>query len=87
MFSDIVNNAQNLQMGQNATATVHSVTISGTTASVVYDISIGGPFGLNGQKGTAVYQDGVWKVGDSSFCGLITLEHGGQKQGACKSVG
>src|SRR5205807_1143715 len=25
---------------------------------------------LSGQKGVAVYQDGTWKVGDASLCGL-----------------
>lgn len=86
-FSAIVKDPQYQQLSQAATATVHSVTINGTTATVVYDVGIGGGFGLNGQKGTAVYQDGVWKIGDASFCALITLEHSGQKQGACQSVG
>ncbi|HLK00636.1 MAG TPA: hypothetical protein VKU39_12105 [Streptosporangiaceae bacterium] len=87
-FAAIVNDPQYQQLSQAATATVHSVTINGTTATVTYDVGIGGSgLGLNGQKGTAVYENGVWKVGDASFCGLITLEHGGQKQGACQSVG
>jgi hypothetical protein len=84
-FAGIVNDPANLQMGQSASATVHNVTISGTTAAVTYDVGISG-FGLTDQHGTAIYQDGIWKVGDASFCGLITLEHVGHKQGACQSV-
>ena len=87
-FAAIVNDPQYQQLSQAATATVHEVTINGTTATVTYDVGIGGSgLGLTGQKGTAVYQDGRWKIGDASFCALITLEHGGQKQGACQSVG
>ena len=38
---------------------------SATKATVTYDItSSGGTALLSGQKGTAVYQDGTWKVGD-----------------------
>jgi hypothetical protein len=86
-FSAIVTNPQMLALGQNATATVKSVAVSGTTATVVYSISIGGPLGLPDTKGTAVYQGGVWKVGDASFCQLMTLENGGTAMGACKGVG
>ena len=37
----------------------------------------------------AVYQDGTWKVGLASFCGLLALENGGKTSGlpaACKSA-
>ena len=40
--------------------------------------------------GVAVLQGGTWKVGDASFCGLLTLENGGRASGlpaACHSAG
>ena len=39
------------------------------------------------RHGTAVYQDGTWKVGDVSLCGLFKLETGGTVPSACSSVG
>ena len=40
-----------------------------------------------GQTGTAVYQNGVWKVGDASLCGLLKLVPGGSVPAACSSAG
>jgi len=34
-----------------------------------------------------VYQNGTWKVGDASFCGLLTLENGGKAPSVCSSAG
>jgi hypothetical protein len=73
-------------MGASASATVSGVTISGTSATLTYDVSIGS-LGTGAQKGVSVYQDGIWKVGDASFCYLMTLENGGTAQGACKALG
>jgi hypothetical protein len=36
---------------------------------------------LTNQSGTAVYEDGTWKVGVSSFCGLLTIENSGKTAG------
>ena len=47
---------------------------SATSATVSYNITLGGATALSNQTGTAVYQDGIWKVGDVSFCSLIKLE-------------
>ncbi len=58
-----------------------------TTATVTYDITSGGTSLLSGQTGTAVYQDGTWKVGDASLCGLFKLIPGGSVPAACSSVG
>ena len=51
---------------------------------------IGGQSALANQAGVAVLQDGTWKVGLASFCGLLALENGGKTSGlpaACKSAG
>lgn len=65
-----------------ATSKVSKVSLTGTDqASVTYTILVGGKPALSNQSGVAVYQDGTWKVGLVSFCGLLTLE--GTKVPAC----
>jgi hypothetical protein len=46
-------------------------------AKVTYTILISGQPALRSQTGTAVRQDGTWKVGATSFCSLLTLGNGG----------
>ncbi len=60
---------------------------SATSATVTFNIvSTGGSKLLTGQTGTSVYQDGTWKVGDSSLCGLFKLIPGGSVPAACNSA-
>lgn len=55
-------------------ATVKSVTVNGTTATVGYSLkAASGPLPLPASTGTAVEVNGKWLVSDSTFCGLITL--------------
>ena len=64
-----------------------TVVNSATTATVTFNIvSTGGSKLLSGQTGTSVYQDGTWKVGDSSLCGLFKLIPGGSVPAACNSA-
>jgi hypothetical protein len=42
---------------------------------------------LPNQTGAAVYQDGIWKVGDASLCGLLKLVPGSTPPAACNSIG
>jgi hypothetical protein len=59
-----------------STATVRSVTMtSSTQATVDYEVLLLGTPLLKNQVGIAVYLDGVWKVGITSFCGLAYLEY------------
>ena len=52
---------------------VDSVKVSSATqATVTYDLTLAGSAVASNQKGTSVLQDGVWKVGDASFCGLLS---------------
>lgn len=52
---------------------VDSVTVnSATTATVKYDLTALGQTVASGQSGSAVLQDGTWKVGDNVLCGLLT---------------
>jgi hypothetical protein len=68
-------------------AKVTGVTVnSATSATVNYNLTAGGSSLLSGQTGTAVYEDGVWKVGDASLCGLLKLVPGGSEPAACSSA-
>ena len=70
-------------LAKNVTATVSDVTLTGANkAKVVYVIQFAGT-SLPKQTGTAVRQNGTWKVGDASLCKLIAL--GGTTPSACKS--
>jgi hypothetical protein len=65
-----------------ASAKVTKVTLtSPTQATVIYTILLSGTPELKNQKGTAVYENGTWKVGVSSFCSLATLANGGKTTG------
>ena len=64
------------QAAAGSTATVKSVTLtSPSQATVHYDVLLLGTPLLKNQVGTAVYQDGTWKVAIASFCGLAYLEY------------
>jgi hypothetical protein len=77
-----------LPLASGIGAKVTAVTVnSATSATVTYDITSGGTSLLSNQHGTAVYQDGIWKVGDASLCGLFKLIPGGTVPSACSSVG
>jgi hypothetical protein len=70
---------------------VTSVTLTSSTAATVkFDLVSSGTVVQKGVTGTAVLEGGVWKVGDGSFCGLLT-EAGALLKitvpAACKSVG
>lgn len=70
-------------LASNVSAKVSSVTLHGSNkATVVYVVRFGGT-SLPKQTGTAVRENGKWKVGDASLCKLIAL--GGATPSACKS--
>jgi hypothetical protein len=79
----------NLPLASGIGAKVTNVTVdSATKATVTYNItSSGGSALLSNQKGTSVYQDGIWKVGTGSLCGLLKLVPGGSVPAACNSAG
>jgi hypothetical protein len=56
---------------------------------VNYNILLDGQPALKNQSGSAVFQDGTWKVGVASFCGLLSLENSGNTSklpAACHSA-
>lgn len=73
-------------LGAAASATVSSVSLtSSTQAAVHYTINISGNPVLSNQTGSAIYENGVWKVGDASFCSLLTMENNGKTPSVCSS--
>jgi hypothetical protein len=88
VFATVINNQAGSALSSSAVATVSGVTLdsSGTSATVKYSIGVSGA-SLPPTNGKAVYESGVWKVGDVSFCYLLTLENGGQTPSVCSSAG
>jgi hypothetical protein len=79
----------NFPLASGIGAKVTNVTVnSATKAAVTYNLtSSDGSALLSNQKGVSVYQDGTWKVGDESLCGLFRLIPGGTVPTACNSAG
>lgn len=75
-FASAINAFSASPLAQQVSSKVDSVSVtSATKANVKYDLTAAGTSVASGQTGTSVLQDGVWKVGDEVFCGLL-------KQGA-----
>jgi hypothetical protein len=86
-FTPAIQSLIQLPLANGIGAKVTAVVVnSATTATVSYDIVAGGSTLLANQTGKAVYQDGVWKVGDASLCDLFKLIPGGSVPSACNSV-
>jgi ABC-type glycerol-3-phosphate transport system substrate-binding protein len=88
-FQQIIQSQAGSGLASQASAKVTKVTVtSPTQATVKYDILLDGTPALTNQTGTAVLDNGTWKVGVTSFCGLLTLENGGKATGlpaACQT--
>jgi hypothetical protein len=83
-FATVIKAQAGSGLASSAGAKVTAVVVnSGTKATVAYDITLGGATALGNQTGTAIYQDGVWKVGDVSFCQLLKLENAGTAPSVC----
>ena len=81
-FAPVIKSQAGSTLALAATSKVTHVSLTGPgQAAVTYSILVGGQAALSKQAGTAVYQDGVWKVGDTSFCGLLKLENAGKSKG------
>jgi hypothetical protein len=83
-FSTIIKAQAGSGLASSAGAKVTAVVVnSATSATVSYDITLSGVSALANQTGTAVYEDGMWKVGDVSFCQLLKLENNGTAPSVC----
>jgi hypothetical protein len=86
-FASVIKSMAGSALAQTASASVQSVTVtSPTQATVKYSILVSGAPVLQGQKGSAVYENGTWKVGLGSFCALLTLQNGGKAVAGCSSA-
>jgi hypothetical protein len=82
-FERLVKSFYSNPLAKNVNVTVARIQLQGTRqAKVVYTVKLGG-LGLPKQTGTAVKENGTWKVGDASLCKLVSL--GGSTPSACKS--
>ena len=82
-YKALVTSFANNPLAKNVNVKVSSVTVQGpNSAKVVYTVKLGSA-GLPKQTGTAVRQNGVWKVGDASLCKLVALQ--GSTPSVCKS--
>jgi hypothetical protein len=85
-FASVINAQAGSGLASSAGAKVTAVVVnSPTKATVSYNITLSGATALANQTGTAVYQDGTWKVGDVSFCQLLKLENAGTAPSVCSS--
>jgi purine-cytosine permease-like protein len=84
-FAPAIAGLSHLVSGLGAKVTAVTVN-SATKATVIYNLTAGGSSLLSGQTGQAVYENGVWKVGDASLCSLIKLVPGGSVPAACNSA-
>ena len=82
-FASVLQGQASSAQGKESSAQVTAVTISGSLASVTWNLLIAGSAMLNKQKGQAVLTKGVWQVSDASFCGLLSLQP--PVPAACKS--
>ncbi len=75
VFAPVIAGLAASPLAKSAKATVSNVEVtSPDKATVTYSVSIGGQPALTNQTGTAVLVDGQWKVGDASFCQLLSLQ-------------
>jgi Tfp pilus assembly protein PilV len=73
-FRGLVTSFASNPLAKNVSVTVSSVTLRDAVfARVVYTVKLGGS-ALPKQTGTAVRENGTWKVGDASLCKLVSLQ-------------
>lgn len=82
-FKSVIQGFASNPLAKNVNVKVSSVTLeAGDKAKVVYTVKLGSA-GLPKQTGTAVRQNGTWKVGDASLCKLVALQ--GSTPSVCRS--
>jgi hypothetical protein len=81
-FKPVIQAFASNPLAKNASATVSSVKLQGANeAKVRFNVKLGST-SLGTQNGTAVRQNGTWKVGYAALCRLVAL--GGSLPSACK---
>jgi len=88
LFASVIRAQAGSSLASQASAKVTKVTVtSPTQADVTYTILLAGAPVLKNQHGVAVNEGGTWKVGVTSFCGLLTVENNGKTPTVCKAAG
>lgn len=83
-YASVIRTETKSPLAKKTAAKVKSITMQGPSrASVVYSITLAGKPALKNQTGQAVKTNGVWKVGDQSFCALLGLQ--GAPPAGCSS--
>ncbi len=82
-FSSVLAGEATNAQAKETSAQVTAVTVAGSSASVTWNLLLAGTPVIKNQKGQAVLSNGVWQVGDSSFCGLLSMQP--PVPAACKS--
>ena len=73
-FKSVIQAFASNPLAKNVNVTVSSVKLQGAdNAKVIYTVKLGSA-GLPKQTGTAVRQNGTWKVGYASLCKLVALQ-------------
>jgi hypothetical protein len=86
-FASVIQAQAGSALASQASAKVVKVTVtSPTQAKVIYTILFAGTPALSNVSGVAVLENGTWKVGDVSFCSLLTVENNNKPMAVCKSV-
>jgi hypothetical protein len=81
-FKSVIQGFASNPLAKNASASVSSVMLQGANkAKVVFTVKFGST-SLGQQTGTAVKQNGTWKVGYAGLCKLVAL--GGSTPSGCK---
>ena len=81
-FKPVIQSFASNPLAKNVSATVSSVTLQGANnAKVVFSVKFGST-SLGTHDGTAVRQNGTWKVGYRDLCNLVALS--GSTPSACK---
>jgi hypothetical protein len=84
-FASIIKAQQHTPLAAGLTAKVKSISdVTSSQATVKYDLIVVGS--KVPMTGTAVYEDGTWKVGATTFCGLLSLEGLKKMPAACSSA-
>jgi hypothetical protein len=83
-FASALQAQVNTPEASGTSAQVTAVTVASSTATVTWNLLLNGAVALTKQTGQAVLQGGVWKVSDTSYCGLLSLSPTGVPA-ACKS--
>ena len=81
-FKPVIQSFASDPLAKHVSVTVSSVTLENANrAKVAFNIKLGSA-SLGAQNGTAVRQNGTWKVGYAGLCRLVSLQ--GSTPAACK---